>query len=90
VREAFGELQSGKTYGRFSAQLGGKLAGGSGVKFVASLGPYGPPSAAIFKGVRGEGKDVWYDYLLRFGLGVSLPFAVRLDAAGSVAGLSVG
>jgi len=90
VRDAFRELQAGKDYARFSAHLGAKLAGGAGARFVANLGPYGTPSAAIFKGVRQDAKDRWYDYVLEFGPGASMPFAVKIDPAGSVSGLSIG
>ncbi|HEY5338238.1 MAG TPA: serine hydrolase domain-containing protein [Rhizomicrobium sp.] len=90
VRAAFGELQVGKSYTRFSAHLKGKLTGGSGASFVTGLGPYGPSTAAIFKGVHRDAGDVWYDYALQFGPGVLIPFAVRIDADGAVSGLSVG
>jgi D-alanyl-D-alanine carboxypeptidase len=90
ARDAFRELQVGKSYARFNARLAGKLAAGAGAGFVTSLGPYGAPSAAIFKGIRRDTKDVWYDYVLEFGPGVSLPFAVRIDKDGLVAGISIG
>jgi CubicO group peptidase (beta-lactamase class C family) len=90
VRDAFRELQTGKNYARFSAHLKGKLAGGTGAGFVTGLGPFGAPTAETFKGIRQNAKDAWYDYVLQFGLGVSLPFAVRMDQDGTVAGFSVG
>jgi D-alanyl-D-alanine carboxypeptidase len=90
VRAAFRELQAGKGYSRFAAHLRDKLLSGSGAKFVTSLGPYGAPSAAVFKGVRQDAKDSWYDYVVQFGPGVSIPFAAKIDPDGSVAGLSVG
>jgi CubicO group peptidase (beta-lactamase class C family) len=90
VRDAFRELQTGPPYARFGAQLRGKLAAGSGAGFILSLGPYGTPSAAIFKGFRQAANDRWCDYQIQFGPGVFLPFSARLDASGSVAGFSVG
>jgi D-alanyl-D-alanine carboxypeptidase len=90
TRDAFQELQSGKDYARFSAHLSDKLAGGAGTRFVASLGPYGAPSAEIFKGIRRNAQDSWYDYVIQFGPGVSLPFAIKIGPDGLVTGLSVG
>lgn len=90
VRDAFAELQVGKDYARFSAHLRDKLVSGVGAKFVANLGPYGAPSAAVFRGVRRDANGDWYDYAIQFGPGVSMPFAVRIGPDGSVAGFSVG
>lgn len=90
VRAAFEELQAGKGYAHFTAHLKEKLGEGSGAKFAANLGAFGAPSAEVFKGVRHDGKDVWYDYTMQFGPGVSLPFGVKLDDHKAVAGLSVG
>jgi D-alanyl-D-alanine carboxypeptidase len=90
VREAFRELQTGTSYPRFATPLAGKLVAGAGAKFVANLGPYGAPTAAIFKGAREADGQRWYDYQMQFGPGVLMPFAARLDATGSVAGFSVG
>jgi CubicO group peptidase (beta-lactamase class C family) len=90
VREAFRELQSGSGYDRFSAHLKGKLAGGAGARFVAALAPYGAATAATFKGARRDAKGAWYDYVLQFAPGVSLPFSVRLEPNGAVGGFSLG
>jgi len=90
VRGGFQELQAGKAYTRFSPHLRDKLAGGVGAKFVTNLGPYGAPSGVIFKGARQDGKDSWYDYVIQFGPGVSMPFAVKIGADDAIAGFSVG
>jgi D-alanyl-D-alanine carboxypeptidase len=90
VHDAFQELQAGKDYARFNARLKGVLAGGTGAKFVASLRPYGELSGEIFKRVRRDVKDSWYDYVLQFGPGVFLPFSVRIGEDGAVTGFSVG
>jgi CubicO group peptidase (beta-lactamase class C family) len=90
VRDAFRELQTGKSYARFNDRLRGKLAAGLGAKFVAGLGPYGVATAQIFKGGRRDAKDTWYDYVIQFGPGVSMPFAVKVGLDGAVTGFSVG
>ena len=90
VRDDFRELQAGKTYRHFDPRLRGKLTNGIGAGFVTGFGPYGAPTAAIFKGIRRNATQDWYNYVLLFGPGVSLPFAVRLDSDGAVAGISVG
>ncbi|HEY3637234.1 MAG TPA: serine hydrolase domain-containing protein [Rhizomicrobium sp.] len=90
ARDAFQELQVGTNYARFNARLKGKLSAGVGAGFVASLGPYGAPTGAVFKGLRREAGDSWYEYVMEFGPGVSLPFAVRIDKDALVAGISVG
>jgi hypothetical protein len=90
VRDAFRELQTGKSYARFNDRLRGKLAAGAGAKFAAGLGPYGVATAQVFKGSRRDAKDTWYDYVIRFGPGVSIPFAVKVGRDGAVTGFSVG
>jgi CubicO group peptidase (beta-lactamase class C family) len=90
VRVAFRALQRGRDYAPFGAGLMGKLAAGLGAKFVESLGPYGEPTAEIFKGARRDAKARWYDYVMQFGPGISLPFSVAIDGDGKVASLSIG
>jgi D-alanyl-D-alanine carboxypeptidase len=90
VLDAFRELQTGKSYARFSPHLGGKLAGGVGAKFVAGLGPYGEPTGAIFKGIRREADVNWYDYVIEFGPGVFIPFAATIGRDGAVSAISIG
>ena len=90
VREAFRELQVGKDYARFSTRLRGKLAGGIGATFAAGFGPYGAPTQEIFKGMRRDVKDSWYDYVIQFGPGVSMPFSVKIGADKAVTSFSVG
>jgi CubicO group peptidase (beta-lactamase class C family) len=90
VRDAFVELQAGAGYAHFAARLRDKLESGAGARFVASIGPYGAPSAAVFKGVRQDGADRWYDYAMTFGPGVLVPFSARVGADGLVAGFSLG
>jgi CubicO group peptidase (beta-lactamase class C family) len=90
VSAAFGELQSGRGYDRFAKGLHDKLEGGVGERFVRSLGPYGPPSEAVFKGARKDGAGTWYDYVMRFGPGVSMPFSARMGQDRLINSLSVG
>jgi CubicO group peptidase (beta-lactamase class C family) len=90
VSEAFGELQSGRGYARFAKGLHDKLAGGVGERFVRSLGPYGPPSAAVFRGLRQDGAGIWYDYVMQFGPGVSMPFSARIGPDRLITSVSVG
>lgn len=90
VLSAFGELQAEKTYAAFGDRLKGKLSGGQGARFVSSLGPYGAATAAIFRGAHETDGQRWFDYLILFGPGVSLPFSVRIDESFSVVGFSVG
>lgn len=90
VRDAFRELQKGKDYAHFSTHLKGKLTTGMGANFVSGLAPYGEATAAIFKGVRRNVKDNWYDYVLWFGPGVSVPFAVKIDKDSLVSRISIG
>jgi hypothetical protein len=88
--DAFRELQTGRDYAWFSPRLRERLAAGMGGDFVTRLGPYGAPTGVTFKGTRRKAEDNWYDYVIQFGPGVYLPFAVRVGADGTVAGFSLG
>jgi D-alanyl-D-alanine carboxypeptidase len=90
VQATFVELQTGRGYAHFGANLGAKLAGGIGAKFVGELGPYGAPTGLVFKGRRAGAGGEWYDYVLRLGPGLFLKYGVRLDDTGKVAGFSLG
>lgn len=90
VREAFRELQTGRDYARFGAQLRSKLLAGRGAKFVTALGPFGAPTGEIFKGVRKDAKNTWYEYAMQFGPGAQLPFAVKLGPDGTIGSFSIG
>jgi D-alanyl-D-alanine carboxypeptidase len=89
VQDAFHELQIGTNYSRFSSRLREKFAS-TGSKFTAELSPYGPATAAVYKKTRQVSGDSWYDYVMQFGPGVFIPFSVRIDKAGVVAGFSLG
>jgi hypothetical protein len=90
VHDAFHELQTGTSYSRFSSRLRDRFASGTGSKFTEELLPYGAPTAEVYKGTRQLNGDSWYDYVIQFGPGVSIPFSVRVDKEGIVAGFSLG
>jgi len=87
----FGQLQRG-TDGpaRFTERLQGKMKAGLAEHLAKQLGGYGAATAVIFKGHRTDGDTHWTDYLLQFGPGSTLSFAVAYDAAGAVTALSIG
>jgi D-alanyl-D-alanine carboxypeptidase len=89
VLNAFAELQDGANYSHFSAHLRDRYTA-TRPKFSYQLSPYGQATAAVYKGVRQVNGDSWYDYAIQFGPGVSIPFSVRIDKDGFVAGLSLG
>ena len=89
VRDAFRELQGGTRYAHFSSHLRERFTT-TGSKFAAELSPYGQATAAVYKGVRQVNGESWYDYVMQFGPGVSIPFSVRTDKEEIVAGFSLG
>ncbi|WP_263377258.1 serine hydrolase domain-containing protein [Granulicella paludicola] len=89
VRAAFRELQGGASYAHFSSHLRERFTT-TGSKFAAELSPYGQATAAVYKGVRQVNGESWYDYVMQFGPGVSIPFSVRTDKEEIVAGFSLG
>lgn len=89
VQDAFGELQTGTGYSRFSSHLRDRFAS-TGAKFASQLSPYGAATAEVYKGTRQVNGISWYDYVILFGPGVSIPFSVRIDKEGVVAGFSLG
>lgn len=89
VQDAFRELQTGTNYSRFSSHLREKFAS-TGSKFALELSPYGQATGAVYKGTRQVSGDYWYDYIMQFGTGVSIPFSVRLSREGVVVGFSLG
>jgi D-alanyl-D-alanine carboxypeptidase len=90
VRDAFRELQTGDNYERFNSHLKDKLGSGIGARYTSEFRPYGPSTGEIFKGMRQDGKETWYDYVLEFGPGVFLPFSVKIGEDGAVTSLSFG
>jgi CubicO group peptidase (beta-lactamase class C family) len=91
TRKAFGQLQRGpQDLSAFGDKLKAKLATGLADRMSKQLLPFGEPSMFIFKGQRHDKDTTWNDYRVEFGPGNSLPFSVRLDADGKVAGISIG
>lgn len=90
VRDAFRELQAGDNYERFNPHLKDKLGSGIGARYASEFRPYGPSTGEIFKGMRQDAKETWYDYVLKFGPGVFLPFSVKIGEDGAVTSFSVG
>jgi D-alanyl-D-alanine carboxypeptidase len=90
VREVFRELQTGDNYERFIPHLKDKLGSGIGARYASEFRPYGPSTGEIFKGMRQDAKETWYDYVLEFGPGVFLPFSVKIGEDGAVTSFSVG
>lgn len=86
---SFQQLQRGRDFDAFSEGLRSRLAGGIGAGLVKSLGPYGAPSAMVFKGKRASEKGTLYNYVAEFGPGVFMPYTVRPDADGKIAGFAL-
>lgn len=89
VQDAFHELQAGTNYSHFSSHLRDRFAKTES-KLAAQLFSYGPATAAVYQKMRKVKEDAWFDYVIQFGPGVSIPFSVRIDKEGLVAGFSIG
>jgi CubicO group peptidase (beta-lactamase class C family) len=91
VKSLFEQIQSGREdYAALTPRLADKLRGGLASTFASEFSPYGPPTAAVFRGERTEAGKNWFDYVIHFGPGVSLKFSVAYDAGVMVTGLSFG
>lgn len=89
AKSAFAQLQSGKEVPTlWGAKLQAKLKAGLSDIEAKQFGPYGTPTAFVFKGQRAGDGVKWYDYMIQFGPGSGLRFGVGLDGDGKVAGLS--
>ncbi|GAA0711487.1 serine hydrolase domain-containing protein [Dokdonella soli] len=87
----FVQLQHGtEDSSRLGPKLEAKMKAGLAERFARQLGPYGAPEQFVFKGQRSDAKLRWLDYLVTFGPGSSLKFAVGLDVEGKIASLSLG
>ena len=87
----FAQLQqAGDGPAHFTERLTGKMTAGLAQRLAKQLGGYGAATAVIFKGQRADGDTHWTDYLIQFGPGSTLNFAVAYDAAGAVTSLSFG
>jgi hypothetical protein len=91
AQAVFAGLQAGTEDSPYlTAGLEAKMKAGLAKRLADGFGPYGHPTRFIFKGKRSDAGTTYYDYLIRFGPGSMLKFAVGLDASGKVAHLSFG
>lgn len=86
----FAQLQAGEGPAAFAARLEAKMKAGLAQSLAKKFAPYGRATAVVFKGHRVDGDAHWTDYLIQFGPGSSLKFAVTFDDQGAVSGLSFG
>jgi D-alanyl-D-alanine carboxypeptidase len=80
VKAGFNHLQTGTTdTSAFSTTLDAKMKAGLAKRMGEQFGPYGSPTAFVFKGRRSDGGKKWSDYLIAFGPGNTLKFSAALD-----------
>ena len=85
TKAVFEHLQKGLTDGALVAPtLEAKLKAGLDQRMAHQFGPYGMPTAFIFKGYRSDSGKQWSDYLIAFGPGSTLKFSVALGDDGKI------
>jgi D-alanyl-D-alanine carboxypeptidase len=91
VRELFKQIQSGaKGSSLLGAKLDAKMKNGLAERLAKQFAPFGAPSHFIYKGSRPGNGLRWYDYVIEFGPGSQLKFAVGLDDEKKIASISFG
>ncbi|HEY1681384.1 MAG TPA: serine hydrolase domain-containing protein [Candidatus Tumulicola sp.] len=91
VARLFTSMQSGReAYSTLAPHLAERFKNQFAALFASEFAPYGAPTAFVFRGKRGEAGKRWFDYVVHFGPGVTLKFAVSFDQAGKITGLSFG
>jgi hypothetical protein len=70
--------------------LAEKFASQYSALFASEFAPYGSPTAFVFRGKRSKQGKQWFDYVVHFGPGVTLKFAVSFDETRKITGLSLG
>jgi D-alanyl-D-alanine carboxypeptidase len=91
ARVFFGQMQSGTTGSSLlSAKLEAKMKNGLAERLTGLFAPYGTPTQFVFKGARAGNSLHWYDYVIEFGPGSELKFAVGLDEENKIASISYG
>jgi len=91
AKAVFAHLQRGsEDSALFTAKLTEKMKAGLAARLATLFSPYGAPTAFIYKGERSDNGLKWSDYVIRFGPGSSLKFAIGLDETGKVASISYG
>ncbi|HDS1578152.1 TPA: beta-lactamase family protein [Stenotrophomonas maltophilia] len=89
ARASFEQLQAGRGYADFSDSLRTKLDGGLGQGLSRAIGSYGTPASLIYKGTSSSEKGTMFNYVATFGPGVFMPYRVRIDEQGRVAGFAL-
>ncbi|MRI42169.1 class A beta-lactamase-related serine hydrolase [Stenotrophomonas sp. MH181796] len=89
ARATFEQLQAGHGYADFSANLRARLEAGMGAGLSKAVAPYGKPATLIFKGTQASERGTMYRYVATFGPGVFMPYMIRPDEEGKVAGFAL-
>jgi D-alanyl-D-alanine carboxypeptidase len=88
VKTAFEHLQAGTDDASlFGASLNTKMKAGLAKRMADEYGPYGAPTAFVFKGRRSDSGKNWSDYLIEFGPGNTLKFSAALDGEAKIISL---
>lgn len=80
----FHQIQQGQAdLSHLDAKLADQMKS-SGQELAEMFGPMGEPTAFIFKGRTTEGSAVWNKYLVQFGPGSALGYAIKLESDGKI------
>jgi D-alanyl-D-alanine carboxypeptidase len=91
AKAVFAQIQHGTVDSpQLTIKLNGKMRAGLAKRLMGEFATYGPPTAFIFKGQRSESGLKWFDYVIHFGPGSMLKFAIGVDDTGKVASFSFG
>jgi hypothetical protein len=87
----FGGLQRGdEEYSVLAAKLAAKMKDGLARRLADQFNPFGSPTRFIYRGSRSENNLHWFDYVIEFGPGSQLKFAIGLDDGAKIASISYG
>jgi CubicO group peptidase (beta-lactamase class C family) len=87
----FDALQKGdEEYSALAAKLATKMKDGLARRLADQFTAFGSPTRFIYKGSRAENNLHWFDYVVEFGPGSQLKFAIGLDDAAKIASISFG
>jgi D-alanyl-D-alanine carboxypeptidase len=91
ARTLFGQIQTGtKGSSLLGAKLDAKMKNGLNERLAKQFSPFGTPSHFIYKGSHPGIGLRWYDYIIEFGPGSQLKFAVGLDDEKKIISISFG
>jgi len=91
AEKLFEALQKGdEEYSVLAAKLATKMKGGLARRLADQFNPFGSPTRFIYKGSRAENNLRWFDYVIEFGPGSQLKFAMGLDDTAKIASISFG